>query len=135
MHIDGQCHCGHVKYEAEIDPGKISICHCTDCQRLTGGAYRVTAITPTGNLRLIANPPKVYTKYGDNGRPRFQSFCPECGSPLFTSGDGNDAATTGIRLGTINQRRELKPSRQIWCRSALSWVNDIGDLPGVEGDS
>lgn len=135
MHIDGQCHCGYVKYQAEIDPGKVTICHCTDCQRLTGSAYRVTAITPTSNLQLTANPPKVYKKYGDNGRPRLQSFCPECGSPLFTSGEGDDAATTGIRVGTINQRRELKPSRQIWCRSALPWVDDIGGLPGAEGDS
>ena len=132
MHIDGQCHCGHVKYEAEIDPGKITICHCTDCQQLTGSAYRVTAITLTSNLRLTANPPKVYRKYGDNGRPRLQSFCPQCGSPLFASGEGEDAATTGIRVGTINQRRELKPSRQIWCRSALPWINDISGLPGVE---
>ena len=132
MHIDGQCHCGHVKYEAEIDPGKIAICHCTDCQQLTGSAYRVTAITPTSSLRLTANSPKVYRKYGDNGRPRLQSFCPECGSPLFTSGEGAAAATTGIRVGTINQRRELKPSRQIWCRSALPWIGDISGLPGVE---
>jgi hypothetical protein len=135
MLIDGGCHCGHVTYEAEIDPDKIVICHCTDCQRLTGSAYRVTALTSTGNLRLTANPPKVYTKHGDNGRPRLQSFCPECGSPLFTSGEGPDAATTGIRVGTIHQRRELKPSRQIWCRSALPWINDVHCLPGVEGDS
>jgi hypothetical protein len=132
MHIDGQCHCGHVKYEAEIDPAKVTICHCTDCQRLTGSAYRVTAITPTAKIRLTGNPPKIYTKHGDNGRPRLQSFCPECGSPLFTSGEGEDAALTGIRVGTINQRRELRPSGQIWCRSALPWVNDIGSVPGVE---
>ena len=132
MHIDGQCHCGHVKYEAEIDPARIAICHCTDCQRLTGSAYRVTAVTRTSSIRLTAHPPKVYTKYGDNGRPRLQSFCPECGSPLFTSGEGEDAALTGIRVGTVNQRRELVPSRQIWRRSALPWVNDIGGLPGVE---
>lgn len=135
MRIDGQCHCGHVKYQAEVDPDEVVICHCTDCQRLTGSAYRVTVRTPTSSLRLTANPPKVYTKYGDNGRPRLQSFCPECGSPLFTTGDGEHATTTGIRVGTINQRRELKPSRQIWCRSALPWINDIGSLPGVEGDN
>ena len=132
MHIDGQCHCGHVKYEAEIDPAEIAICHCTDCQRLTGSAYRVTAVTQTGNIRLTANPPKVYTKYGDNGRPRLQSFCSECGSSLFTSGEGEDAALTGIRVGTINQRRDLSPSRQIWCRSALPWINDLDGLPGIE---
>lgn len=134
MHIDGQCHCGHVKYEAEIDPGRVTICHCTDCQRLTGSAYRVTAVTDTDKIRLTANPPRLYTKYGQNGRPRLQYFCPECGSPLFTTGEGEAADVTGIRVGTINQRRELKPSRQIWCRSALPWINDLGGVPGVEQD-
>ena len=61
MHIDGQCHCGHVRYEAEIDPDRVSICHCTDCQRLTGSAYRVTATAETDKIRLTANPPKVKT--------------------------------------------------------------------------
>ncbi len=36
MRIDGQCHCGHIAYEAEIDPDRVSICHCRDCQQMTG---------------------------------------------------------------------------------------------------
>jgi hypothetical protein len=135
MHIDGQCHCGHVKYEAEIDPANVTICHCTDCQRLTGGAYRVTAIADSDKIRLTANPPKLYRKLGQSGRPRLLSFCPECGSPLFSTGEGDRATKTGIRVGTINQRRDLTPSRQIWCRSALPWVNDLDGVPGVEQDA
>ena len=42
MKIDGSCHCGAIRYEAEVDPGDVSICHCTDCQKLTGSAFRVT---------------------------------------------------------------------------------------------
>jgi hypothetical protein len=134
MHIDGHCHCGHVRYEAEIDPEEVSICHCTDCQQLTGSAYRVTVSVAKNDLRLTGNAPKLYKKRADNGRTRLQYFCPECGSPLFTTGEGEDAAVCGIRLGTINQRRELAPKRQIWCRSALPWVNDIAGLPGSQGD-
>jgi len=44
MHIDGQCHCGRITFEADIDPDEVSICHCTGCQSLTGSPYRVTAI-------------------------------------------------------------------------------------------
>ena len=44
MKVDGQCHCGNVTYEADIDPERASICHCTDCQALTGSPYRVTVI-------------------------------------------------------------------------------------------
>src|SRR5260370_30195990 len=88
MNIDGQCHCGSVTYQAEIDPERVSICHCTDCQVLTGSPYRVTAICSGDQIRMTGKVPKVYAKTGDNGRTRFQHFCPECGSPLFTSGEG-----------------------------------------------
>ena len=41
MKVDGNCLCGHVTYEAEIDPEKVIICHCTDCQTNSGTAYGV----------------------------------------------------------------------------------------------
>ena len=38
MKVDGGCHCGSITFEAEIDPDAVGICHCTDCQRLSGTA-------------------------------------------------------------------------------------------------
>ncbi|ASY71358.1 GFA family protein [Sinorhizobium fredii] len=134
MHIDGQCHCGCVTYEAEIDPEDVSICHCTDCQRLTGSAYRVTAGAPRASFRLTGGEPKLYVKTAENGRKRLQFFCPHCGSPVYTTGTDEDAEEIGIRVGTINQRQELQPRSQIWCSSALPWVGDIGALPGRPQD-
>jgi hypothetical protein len=129
MQIDGQWHCGRVTYEAEIDPAKVSICHCTDCQTLTGSPYRVTALCSESDVRLTGTAPKIYGKRGDNGRIRNQHFCGECGSPLFTTGEGGPD-DFGIRWGSIHQRGELKPMRQIWCRSAAPWIDDVGGLPG-----
>jgi hypothetical protein len=134
MKIDGQCHCGFVTYEAEIDPDAVLICHCTDCQRLTGSPYRVTARAPRQAVRLTGNPPKIYTKIAESGRERLLSFCPECGTPLFSSGTGDAAETWGIRWGSINQRSALKPARQIRCSSAADWVGETAALPGVPGD-
>jgi hypothetical protein len=130
MKIDGQCHCGHVTYEANVDPTQISICHCTDCQTLTGSAYRVTVICSAADVRLTGQPPKIYGKTGDSGRTRFQHFCPECGSPLFTSGEEGGPDDFGIRWGSIRQRDQLQPRRQIWCRSAAPWIHELKDLPG-----
>ena len=133
MHIDGQCHCGRVTYQAEIDPAKVSICHCTDCQSLTGSPYRVTVICSAEDVRLTGAAPMVYGKRGDNGRIRNQHFCPDCGSPLFTSGEGGPD-DFGIRWGSIRQRDQLRPIRQIWCRSAAPWINEIENLPGRPTD-
>jgi hypothetical protein len=53
MKIDGRCHCGNVSYEAEIDPEKVMICHCTDCQMLSGSAFRT--VVPTQEGRSMAS--------------------------------------------------------------------------------
>jgi hypothetical protein len=44
MKIDGHCHCGRITFEAEVDPNTITICHCTDCQMLTGSAFRANVL-------------------------------------------------------------------------------------------
>ncbi len=38
MKIEGRCHCGQITYEAVVDADKVAICHCSDCQLLTGSA-------------------------------------------------------------------------------------------------
>ena len=48
MKIDGGCHCGYIAYEAEADPAKAMICHCTDCQTLSGSAFRT--VLPIGRV-------------------------------------------------------------------------------------
>ncbi|MBB4573142.1 GFA family protein [Rhizobium sp. MC63] len=127
MHITGGCHCGAVRYQAEIDAERVSICHCTDCQRLTGSAYRVTAPVRSERFTLKSGEPREYSKYGESGGLSRQFFCANCGSPLYRTDEKGSAI--GIRLGSIDQRRELAPKKQIWCRSALPWVDNIGPLP------
>ncbi len=134
MEIDGGCHCGHVRYEATVDADDVSICHCTDCQALTGSAFRVTLAVRREAVRLTAAPPKLYVKTGDNGRKRHQYFCPECGSPLFTAGEGDEADAWGIRWGSIRQRADLPPTSRIWCRSAPPWTGRVDALPGRDTD-
>jgi hypothetical protein len=46
MKVNGECHCGAITYEAIIDPEKVAICHCTDCQQLSGTAYRTVVPAP-----------------------------------------------------------------------------------------
>jgi hypothetical protein len=131
MKVHGSCHCGAVRYEATVDPARVSICHCTDCQQLTGSAYRLTVFARRDDLRLLAGEPKTYVKIGSSGARRAQVFCGDCGSPLWAHAV-EDAQTVGLRVGALEERRALAPQRQIWCRSALPWVADIRSVPAVE---
>lgn len=38
MIVHGSCHCGRIRYEAEVVPHTVVICHYTDCQTLCGSA-------------------------------------------------------------------------------------------------
>ncbi|MDB5567423.1 MAG: aldehyde-activating protein [Tardiphaga sp.] len=129
MEIDGQCHCGRISYVAEIDPQRVSICHCRDCQTFSSSAYRLSVRTGRENIRITGTP-KVYAKTADSGAIRLQHFCPECGTPMFTSGPDADVGDRVIRWGSIRQRAELAPMRQIWCGSAAPWIDDLEKLPG-----
>jgi hypothetical protein len=97
-------------------------------------ALSVTVICSGADIRMTGKPPKTYAKVGDNGRTRVQHFCPDCGPPLFTSGEGDRSDDWGIRWSSIHQRAWLKPTRQIWCRSAAPWINDLEELPGRPTD-
>ena len=128
MKIDGGCHCGAIVYEAEIDPEMVSICHCSDCQTLSGTAFRIVIFAPEEKFRLTRGKPKAYLKIAESGNKRIQAFCAECGSPIYaTSADEGPPKAYGIRVGTARQRDQLPPKRQIWHRSAVAW------LPEMEG--
>jgi hypothetical protein len=125
MKIDGSCHCGKVTYEAEIDPAAVGICHCTDCQSLTGTAFRVTVPAAEKNFRITSGEPKIYVKTAESGALRAQAFCAGCGSPIYTTSVGDGPKVYGIRTGTARQRAQLAPKRQSWHRSALPWLPEM----------
>jgi hypothetical protein len=57
MKIEGRCHCGKITYEAEVDPHMVSICHCADCQMLTGSVYRANVPAPAESFVLRTGQP------------------------------------------------------------------------------
>ena len=132
MKVSGKCHCGEISYEAELDPNGLAVCHCTDCQTLSGSAYRTIARTVIDGFRLLKGKPKIYVKIGDSGARRQQTFCSDCGSPVYATADEDGPRVYNIRVGTIDQRSELKPKRQVWFRSAQDWTQDLSNLDRVE---
>jgi hypothetical protein len=131
MKINGGCHCGAIKYEAEIDPAKVAICHCTDCQTLSGSAFRTVVPAKKEGFKMLAGEPKIYIKTGESGRKRVQSFCANCGTPIYSC-DPTDPQVYSIRLGTAQQRAQLAPKLQLWCRSSLPWTKHLDPVPKAE---
>ena len=52
MRVHGQCHCGSVAFEAEVDPASARVCHCLDCQAMSGSLFRANIAALAGTFRL-----------------------------------------------------------------------------------
>jgi hypothetical protein len=149
MHVTGACHCRAIRYEAEIDPATVGVCHCRDCQVLSGTAFRIYVRAAPGTFRLVAGTPRVYTKTAESGAKREQAFCETCGSPIYATAPGPSPARSparppvdlsegpeprvySIRAGTLDQRDQLAPNIQIWTRSRLALLDQLGGVPSFE---
>ncbi len=130
MIVHGACHCGAIAYEAEVDPARAAICHCIDCQTLSGAAFRASVPARIEDFRLLKGAPRTYVKTAESGNRRVQAFCGDCGSPFY-SADAVDAKIYNLRIGTLAERAALPPQREIWCESALPWTRDVLVLPKV----
>ena len=128
MEVTGRCHCGAIAYRGVADPAKVTLCHCTDCQALTGSAYRISVPVPAESFKLLSGTPKVYIKTAESGAKRAHSFCPNCGTPVFASAIENPTSYT-LRVGNLDQRASLGPKRRIWWKSAMPWSENIAALP------
>ena len=132
MKIEGGCHCGAIAYTAEVDPEEVILCHCSDCQTLSGAAFRTVAFARKSSFKLVKGQPRVYVKLADSGREREQTFCETCGTPIYSAplpvDYGGEEPYLGLRVGAIKQRAELPPRGQAWCGSALDWVDRVGKL-------
>ncbi len=132
MKVHGSCHCGQITFEAEVDPENVSLCNCSDCQVLTGSAFRVTAPAPKEGFHLLSGQPKTYIKTADSGNKRAHYFCPNCGTPVYACAAIADPPSYGLRVGCLKERHALPPKRRNWCGSALAWAQNVSGLPARE---
>ena len=128
MKVHGRCQCGAIRYEADVDPARVQVCHCSDCQRFSGAPYRVSVPAPRESFTITAGTPRVYVKTADSGNKRAQGFCENCGSPVYSAAV-EDPPFYSLRVGCLDERASLPPRKQIWCDSAIDWAMDIEELP------
>jgi hypothetical protein len=121
MDVEGSCHCGQIAFTAKVEPDRVGICHCADCQALSGSPYRIVAPADAEHFTLIRGKPTIYIKTADSGNKWAIAFCPTCGSPIYAA-DAENPISYSLRIGTLKERAQLPPKIQIWCSSALPWA-------------
>ncbi len=99
---------------------------------MAGSAFRTVIMIPEEDFTLLSGEMKTYVKTAESGNKRAQLFCPDCGTNLYATSVGDGPKVFGVRLGTVTQRDQFTPKRQIWTRSAQHWLDDISDIPAAE---
>lgn len=132
MKIDGACFCGHIQYEAEVDPQMVGLCHCTDCQ-ITSGSVMGWVVGVVGDqFEVKSGALKTFVKTAESGRRRALGFCSECGTRIVARPVEGEQGIISLRGGTIRQRDQLRPRFNIWARSAQPWVDELHTLPKID---
>ncbi|HEY2707850.1 MAG TPA: GFA family protein [Caulobacteraceae bacterium] len=115
----GGCACGAVRFKITQPLMGVGVCHCTDCQKASGGPPNYVALAPTTGFEVTKGAAKIYASKGDSGGEVSRAFCPECGTPLLSTPDG--APFTPVKLGALDDNADLAPAMHLYVSSAPAW--------------
>ena len=119
----GECNCGAVSFEINVDLSGVFMCHCSICRRSTGTSGNAVVLVKNNDFRWIRGEQQIST-WRKPGHDWQIWFCRVCGSQLPGA---NDESTTFIPAGLISDGEDsLKVIHHIWVDSKANW-DEIGD--------
>ncbi len=120
-YLEGGCACGEIRYRLRMPPMFVHCCHCQDCQRQTGSAFVLNAITETDRIELLRGNPEPVAVPTDSGRSHDIYRCPVCRVALW-SDYGKRPNLRFLRVGTLDDAAAVQPDVHIFTRSKVPWV-------------
>ena len=129
--IQGGCLCGAVRFRSTAAPLATRYCWCRDCQHFAGGAATVNVIFPSEAV-TVEGETTAYENLAASGSQMRRSFCPKCGSPLFSQAKSRPHMII-IRAGALDDPDLAPPTGSIWVSSAPRWACIDPDLPQIPG--
>jgi hypothetical protein len=123
--LTGRCLCGAVSYQVADAFEYAMNCHCSQCRRATGSAFKPFAGIGRANLAITAGEDAVLI-YGDTSAAH-DVHCGRCGSLLFSV--VRDGTYAHVTMGTLVDAPSIKPSMHIFVESKAPWHEITDDLP------
>ncbi len=124
----GGCACGAVRYVLKAAPIFVYACHCTDCQRLTGSAFIVSAMIEKTEAELLSGEMST-CRLATGERGSTVHFCPQCGTSIWTE---YSPGFWFVRVTTLDNQTAYPPEMHIWTGSKLPWLQLSDDVPQFE---
>jgi hypothetical protein len=117
--IEGGCLCGGVRFGLTELPTVGGYCHCTRCQRRTGGGSSAQARIDGRSFRLLAGNGLVGAwRHPDGGFEK--CFCSACGAHLF-SRNPDDETQMSIRMGAFDADPGVRMQYRQFVAYAAPW--------------
>jgi hypothetical protein len=128
--LTGRCRCGAVRYRATGTPEFQGLCHCRDCQRLSGGGHVGFICFPEGAV-TIEGATRSYGLTGSSGRTATRYSCPTCHSGVFGRADVMPGQIN-LYAGSLDDTSQFKPQIAIFARSRPAWDMSSQELTCFE---
>ncbi len=116
--LTGHCGCGGVQFEVDAPLVAAGYCHCTRCQRRTGGGSSASALVAPGSLRVVAGEDLLGHWVPPDGFDKV--FCSACGSALFGIAPGSDEISL-VRMGVIDGDPGVRMQGRQFVANAAVW--------------
>jgi hypothetical protein len=126
--LAGQCLCGAVHYEVADEFLFAWNCHCSQCRRATGAAFKPFAGIERDKLRLTRGAGELMI-YGDDKAN--DTRCRICGAFLFSL--VRDGSFVHVAMGTLIDDPAIRPAKHIFVGSKAPWYEITDELPQHEG--
>lgn len=129
--IPGSCLCGGVRFELTAPFRRVNICHCSRCQKHSGGAGLAQGRVPRDGFRLLSGAELIEIFRPEGGMAK--AFCRRCGSSLF-GGTWPDGPEVSVRLGAVDDGPGIRPQYHSFTDSKAQWETLPDDgLPRYPG--
>jgi hypothetical protein len=124
-HLSGECLCGTVRYHV-LDRFEYAInCHCSQCRRATGSAFKPLAGIERSKLTLTRGQDSLLI-YGDE-QANHDVRCGRCGSLLYSV--VRDGTYVHVAMGTLTGTPSITPTMHIFTGSKAQWHHITDELP------
>jgi hypothetical protein len=100
-----------------------ALCHCRDCQKITGSTYSTNIVVPGENFKVEGNSKEIL-KIVDSGNKITSYFCGDCGFTLYRDGPTfgpNKVVKVGV-MDDPNALNDAKPAVELYAGERVSWV-------------
>ena len=116
---NGGCACGAIRFKVSAPLMGVGVCHCTDCQKASGGGANYVALVPVGGFEVTKGEAKTYIRKAGSGKDVTRCFCGECGTPLWSR--SSDGPFVPVKLGAFDDNSDLTPGLHVYVDSAAPW--------------